>query len=180
MLGILPSLAQQQKAALDTLESISSAANQALFTEEVMNDEAKGKEAFAESEKIKAAEKEAREAIEEYYAAKIKEAGNVLSGKTISTEYDKAQYSDVKITINGISDDNNINCKYELTLAQPLPVKSVHYIKWQYLDAEGKEISKGATPVKDFKNEAGSVITFENSFYPIDLGNLSKISVSNN
>lgn len=144
MLGTLPSLCQQRKAARDSAGVIAKNAQKSLD----VTDEASAKKAFAEAEKISAARKEAEKAIATLYDTKVEDAGKAMIGKEVPVEFDATQYSAASAKIIEIT-DSQVSFEASLTLSCPLAgsIKTMKYVVWRYLDANGAEVQKGATTV---------------------------------
>lgn len=178
MLGALPSIKEQSRAAKDSLKAMVSPIKDemtALFLASKDKDEAK--KIYDEAEVMQANVKAAEEALKEYYEAKIAEAAKPLIGREIPVDYDREQFSNVVITVNKVEDNGGVGFDVVMTLARKLPGWSVSF---EYQDAEGMELSKGATYPK-FKNEPGAQVEF-GIYTPMyaNFVNMAKIAILNN
>lgn len=150
--GTLPSLNEQCKAACNCVDSIYDAERKKL----VQDESADESEVRAKFSKMHDARVEARAAIKEAYKQKYQEAGKPLVGKSIPTEFDEAQFSNVKATITGVGDLGTVNCDVEFTLAKPIAKFGVAP-QYVFLNSSGEETdATGFTPYKELKNEAGA------------------------
>ena len=118
-------------------------------------------DAIRQSEIIADEKKAIRADVKRIYKERIMAEAKKLEGKSITCEADGKRFS--KATARLVcSKDSSITSpltfEAELTLNAPFRGPT-GYCSWQYRDASGKELSAGATPVKDWKAyKAGDIL----------------------
>ena len=112
--------------------------------------------------------KETKEELESIYKEKIMAEAGKLDGKALTVEFDKEQFTSISAVLHTAADSSinkPFNIVAELTLAKPLPYTDWSWsveAMWEYLDADGKNITAGNKSIKDFKKyKAGDVVTVE-------------------
>lgn len=176
LLGTLPSLVSQKRAACGAVDSLKAAANEAVAAEVDASDEAEAKKGFETCEAINAAAHAAEDAIVADYAAKLEAASKALANKEIPVEFDEALFADAVVRVGEVNAENGtVTFHATLTLAASLPKQ---YITYKYVDAKGGEIEKGAV-YPDFVNEAGSQIEIKDMKTALGkkFSDFSKISI---
>lgn len=156
IIGTLPSIYAQRKAALDSVSNMSKKSF------EVINPQSKEEieKAVAEAEKINMAAGTAKNAIKAHYDAKLQESGKPFIGKEFKSQFDKNQYSASSVKITKFE---GATCYAEANLTLSAPLGRTRCVVYRFLDEHGNIVSNGANyNLSDDGNyEAGGKITMQ-------------------
>lgn len=168
IIGTIPSVHAQKRAALDSLSEMTKASFEGIDSQNKEEVE----EAVANSEKINAAEKSAKDAIQAHYDAKIQEMGKEFIGKEFPSQFDKSQYSAASVKITKFDETS---CFAEAKLTLSAPMGKIRCVVYKFLDKQGNTVSNAADYNLDDSGNygAGGQITIQIS---ASLENMEKIT----
>ena len=156
IIGTIPSIYAQRKAALD---SVSKMAKQSF---QVINPQSKEEieKAVAEAERINMAAGAAKSAIKAHYDSKLQETGKPFIGKEFKSQFDKSQYSAASVKITKFE---GATCYAEARLTLSAPLDKIRCVAYRFLDEHGNTVSNGANyNLSDDGNyKAGSQINMQ-------------------
>lgn len=158
-LGSIPSLQMQYSEAQKLLdEKMKQRAEEA---EQKFKDGGSMEDVFREVKKIKDEKKTLQHELERIYTERIMAEAKKLEGKSVECEVDGRRFSKAVVKLVCSKDSSTTSpliVEAELTLKAPYS-GLVGYCSWQYRDANGHELSSGASPVDDSgKYKAGDTI----------------------
>ena len=129
--------------------------------EEESKDGGSMEDVFREVKKMKDEKKALQHELERIYTERIMAEAKKLEGKSVECEVDGRRFSKAVVKLVCSKDSSTTSpliVEAELTLKAPYS-GLVGYCSWQYRDANGHELSSGASPVDDSgKYKAGDTI----------------------
>ena len=158
-LGSIPSLQMQYSEAQKLLdEKMKQRTEEA---EQKFKDGGSMEDVFREVKKMKDEKKALQHELERIYTERIMAEAKKLEGKSVECEVDGRRFSKAVVKLVCSKDSSTTSpliVEAELTLKAPYS-GLVGYCSWQYRDANGHELSSGASPVDDSgKYKAGDTI----------------------